>query len=80
MSPLLSVLHAARSSSSTVLSAHCSAASFKIFFTFLSHLQVVNDDLADQEYEDDFEVIMQPSNYEILLLFLFSHYVYFFIF
>lgn len=28
---------------------------------FLSHLQVVNDEeLADQEYEDDFEVIMQP--------------------
>lgn len=29
----------------------------------LSHLQVVNDEelmKADQEYEDDFEVIMQP--------------------
>lgn len=31
----------------------------------MSHLQVVNDEeLADQEYEDDFEVIMQPI-YEI---------------
>ncbi len=47
-----------------------------LLHVFISHLQVVNDDAADQEYEDDFEVIKQPSNHEILLFFSFLIFVF----
>lgn len=78
MSHLLSVLHAMHSFLLQYFQLHCSASSspnvsahlfmyfiYFLLYAFMSHPQVVNDeDLAEQEYEDDFEVI-QPCNYEV---------------